>query len=46
MTSLANGAAPLQNTNTNFAEGNYGFQAGTITGHINAEFHQYAPGVS
>jgi hypothetical protein len=46
MTSLANGGNALQAINNNFAEGNRGFQAGAITGHVNAEFHHYAPGVS
>ncbi|KAM0688913.1 hypothetical protein Q7P36_010989 [Cladosporium allicinum] len=43
MTFLANGGNALQAINNNFAEGNRGFQAGTITGHVNAEFHHYAP---
>jgi len=46
MTSLANGGKTLQTINNNFAEANRGFQAGAITGHVNAEFHHYAPGVS
>lgn len=32
---------PIHNT---FAAGNHGFQAGTITGHVNAEFHHHASG--
>jgi hypothetical protein len=27
----------------NFAAGNHGFQAGAITGNVNAEFHHHAP---
>jgi hypothetical protein len=34
---------PINNT---FADSNYGLQAAIITGHVNAEFHHYAPGVS
>jgi hypothetical protein len=41
--SVENRALP-QTINNNFAAGNYGFQAGTITGHVNAEFHHHAPG--
>ena len=44
MASLADGNASFQAINTTFADGNRGFQAGTITGHVNAEFHHYAPG--
>jgi hypothetical protein len=40
---LANGDAPFQTINT-FADGNYGLQTGINTGHVNAVFHQYAPG--
>jgi len=46
MTSLAYGGNALQAINNDFAEGNRGFQAGTITGHVDTEFHYYAPGVS
>ncbi|GAB7336900.1 hypothetical protein MBLNU13_g01179t1, partial [Cladosporium sp. NU13] len=42
-TSLADGVAAPRSINTTFAGGNRGFQAGTITGHVNAEFHHHAP---
>lgn len=43
-TSLADGVAAPRSINTTFAGGNRGFQTGTITGHVNAEFHHHAPG--
>jgi hypothetical protein len=43
---LADGDASSRSINTTFADGNHGFQAGTITGHVNAEFHHYASGRS
>jgi hypothetical protein len=39
-----NDKALPQPVNNTFAHGNYGFQAGVITGHVNAEFHHHAPG--
>ncbi|GAB7336862.1 hypothetical protein MBLNU13_g00427t2 [Cladosporium sp. NU13] len=42
-TSLADGDAPSRSINTTFADGNHGFQAGTITGPVHTEFHQHAP---
>ena len=44
MTSLAHSNARPQIISTTFAGGNRGFQAGNITGHVNAEFHHHAPG--
>lgn len=44
MTSLVRSNAQPQIINTTFADGNRGLQAGTITGHFNAEFHHHAPG--
>ncbi|GAB7336885.1 hypothetical protein MBLNU13_g00805t2 [Cladosporium sp. NU13] len=41
--SLTAGDAPFRSINTTFADGNYGLQAGTITGHVNTEFHHHAP---
>lgn len=46
MAPLADGDAPFRSINTAFADGNRGFQAGAITGHVNAEIHHYAPGRS
>ncbi|GAB7336903.1 hypothetical protein MBLNU13_g01181t2 [Cladosporium sp. NU13] len=37
------GDAPFRSINTTFADGNHGFQAGTITGQVNTEIHHHAP---
>jgi hypothetical protein len=39
-----NDKALPQPVNNTFADGNHGFQAGIITGHVKAEFHHHAPG--
>ena len=36
--------AQSQRIETMFGDGNYGFQAGTITGSVTTEFHSHAPG--
>jgi hypothetical protein len=41
-----NDKALLQHVNNTFADGNYGFQAGIITGHFKAEFHHHPPGTA
>ncbi|GAB7336874.1 hypothetical protein MBLNU13_g00433t3 [Cladosporium sp. NU13] len=40
---LVDGETPFRSINTTFADGNHGFQAGTITGPVNALFHHDAP---
>ena len=41
---LTNDKALPQFINNTFADGNHGFQAGIITGHVKAEFYHHAPG--